>query len=157
MGTPKGNLKGFRYRDSGGTSVQTGAAAFTITGNDAKNDQVRVWGRFAIDAVTQTPVNIIGKGIASITGGAGAVGAPTGIYTVTFTQGFQTLQSGHAFAMPEASGVGTDDIAQLGTFTAGAAGACTLVIFNFTGAAAADPAAGDYIGFDVVLTSQWLD
>jgi len=48
-------------------------------------------------------------------------------------------------------------IAQLGTFTAGVAGACTLVIFNFTGAAAADPAAGDYIGFDVILTSQWLD
>ena len=149
MGTPKGNQKGFRYRDSGGTSVQTGAAAFTVIGQDSVNDQVRVWGRWT-DTGAGAIADVIGKGFtAAYTG--------VGIWTVTFTQGFQALQSGHAFAMPATTGAGTDDIAQVSTFTAGVAGACTLVILNFTGAAAADPAAGDYVGFDVVLRSQWLD
>ena len=149
MGTPKGNQKGFRYRDSGGTSLQTGAAAFTVTGQDSKNDQIRVWGRWT-DTGAGAIANVIGKGFT-------AARTAAGIWTITFTQGFQALQSGHAFAMPATTGVGTDDIAQVGVFTAGVAGACTLTIFNFTGAAAADPAAGDYVGFDVILTSQWLD
>lgn len=149
MGAPKRNQKGFRYRDSGGGRVQTGVGAYTVTGQDSRNDQVRVWGRWT-DTGAGAIANVIGKGFtAAYTG--------VGIWTVTFTQGFQVLQMGSAFAMPETTGVGTDDIAQVGAFTAGVAGACTLVILNFTGAAAADPAAGDYVGFDVVLRSQWLD
>lgn len=155
MGTPKGNQKGFTLFPSGGTFADAGAGVVQTAGCDSKNDQVRVWGRFTIDAVLQTPVDISGPGILSVTGGTGA--AATGIYTVTFVEGFQTMQMGSCSVQLATSGIGTDVTGEVSTFTAGAAGACTLRLLTFTGAGAADVATGDYVCFDAVLTSQWLD
>ena len=150
MGTPKLNSKGYRYFPSGGEFADSGAGVVQTAGCDSKNDQVRVWGRFTVDAVPAVD-DICGEGIASIVRGA------QGIYTVTFTQGFQGLQMAHCTTQCSTSGVGTDTLGEVSTFTAGVAGACTLRLLCFTGAAAADPAVGDYICFDAVLTSQWLD
>lgn len=150
MAAPKGNQKGFTLFPSGGVFADSGAGVVQTAGCDSQNDQVRVWGRFTVDAVP-APDDISGTGIASVVRGA------QGIYTVTFDEGFQTMQMGSCTVQTAASGVGTDTIGQVSTFTAGAAGACTLRLLVFTGAAAADPAVGDYVCFDAVLTSQWLD
>jgi hypothetical protein len=149
MGTPKGNPKGFRLRDSGGTFADSGAGVVATAGCDASADQVRVWGRW-------TDTGVPGLG-AVIGDGFTVVRDNVGIWTVTFTQGFQTLQSASATAMPSTTGAGTDDCGQVSTFTAGAAGACTLRILNFTGAGAADLALNDWMCFDCVLTSRTLD
>jgi hypothetical protein len=154
MGTPKGNPKGLTLFPSGGVFADVGAGVVQASGCDAQNDQIRVWGRFTIDAGGD-PDDISGTGITSVTGGAGS--ALTGIYTVTFDEGFQTMQMGSCTVMAATSGVGTDTIGEVSAFTAGAAGACTLRLLVFTGAAAADVATGDYVCFDAVLTSQWLD
>jgi hypothetical protein len=154
MGTPKGNLKGFTLFPSGGTFADAGAGVVQTAGCDSKNDQVRVWGRFTVDVGGDVD-DISGTGITSVTGATG--GGTTGIYVVTFDEGFQTMQMGSCTVQTATSGVGTDTIGQVSTFTAGAAGACTLRLLTFTGAAAADVATGDYVCFDAVLTSQWLD
>jgi len=149
MGLPKGNQKGFRLRDSGGTFVDAGAGVVATAGCDAQNDQVRVWGRW-----TDTGV----PGIGTVVGDGFTVGRTgVGDWLITFTQGFQFLQFASAKAMPSTSGTATNDVAQVSTFTAGAAGACTLRILNFTDAAAADLALNDWMCFDCILTSQWLD
>lgn len=155
MGTPKGNDRGFTYFPSRGTFADSGAGVVQTAGCDARNDQVRVWGRFSVDAGGNA-YDLTGEGVASVVGGTGAAGA-TGIFTVTFTQGFQACQMAHCTTMLGTSGIGTDVLGEASTFTAGAAGACTLRLLTFTGAAAADPATGDYVCFDAILLSQWLD
>jgi hypothetical protein len=149
MGTPKGNNIGFRYRPSGGTFADSGAGVVQTVGQDSKGDQVRIFGRWT-DTGAGAIDNVIGTGFTVAYTGVG-------IYTVTFTQGFTALQKASATTLNQATGTPVDQIGQVGAFTAGAAGACTLVILNFTGAAAADPAAGDYVCFEAVLCSQWLD
>jgi len=148
MGTPKGNQKGFALFPSGGVFADSGAGVVQTAGCDAKNDQVRVWGRFTVDAVPAA-TDVTGQGI------SGVVRDAQGIFTVTFDEGFQAMQYGNCI-LQHAAGA-TDTVGQVSTFTAGVAGACTLRLLVFTGAAAADPAVGDYVCFDAVLTSQWLD
>ena len=149
MGTPKGNLKGFKYFPGGGTFVDSGAGVVQTVGQDSQGDQVRVFGRWtdtgagAIDNVTGTGFTVAYTGV--------------GIYTVTFTQGFTAMEAAHGCTLNQATGTPVDQIVEIGAFTAGAAGAATLVILNFTGAAAADPAAGDYVCFEAILKSEWLD
>ena len=149
MGTPKGNQKGFKLRDSGGTFSDVGAGVVPLTGCDAQGDQVRVWGRWTDTGVPGLGT-VVGDGFAVVRTGVG-------IWTITFTQGFQFLQYASATAMPSTTGAGTDDCGQVGTFTAGVAGACTLVINNFDSVGAADLALNDWMCFDCILTSQWLD
>jgi hypothetical protein len=150
MGTPKGNQKGFSTFPSGGTFADSGAGVVQTVGQDSKGDQIRVWGRFTTAAgpIVDTS-RIVGEGILSIVRGA------AGIYTVTFVDGFQACQS--ASATVQNAVVATDVLAEVSTFTPGVAGACTLRLLTFTGAGAADPAAGDYVCFEAVLCSQWLD
>lgn len=148
MGTPKGNQKGFRYWPSGGSRVE-GLGGFTDYGQDSKNNQVRIWGMWTDTGVPGLGT-VVGKGFT-------VTRDNVGIWTVTFDQGFEAMQSVQAFTAPIASGTGTDDVAQAGAFTAGVAGACTLGIFNHAGGVAGDLAAGDYIGFEAVLLSQWND
>jgi hypothetical protein len=105
----------------------------------------------------------------TITGGAGAVNVITcagldatapvvrtaqGIYTLTFQDGFAGIVSGTC----NCGGAGAVDIiAQFGAFTAGAAGATTLVIRTKTAGAQADPPTGSIITFDLNLYSNSTD
>jgi hypothetical protein len=153
MGTPKYNDRGLKLWPSRGQyeeTVASGGAVIQTQGCDAQDDQIRVWGKWT-DTGAGAIANVSGSGI------SGVVRNGAGIWTVTFNQGFQALQYADASVQHEASGASTDDVAQVGAFTAGVAGACTLVVLNFTGAAAADPAAGDYICFNAVLLSRTLD
>lgn len=135
MGTPKNNPRGYCYKESGDY--------------DSRNDLVRIWGRWTDTGVPGLGT-VQGKGFTVTRDGVG-------IWTVTFDQGFIGLQSASACTYCEASGAGVDQVGEVSTFTPGVAGACTLRVLNFTGAAAADLAAGDYMCFEAVLFSQWLD
>lgn len=149
MGTPKRNQRGFKYRPGGGTFVDSGAGVVATVGQDSQGDEVRVWGKFSTD----------GAGAIADIQGSGFTAAYTGvgIYTVTFDQGFMALEHANATPQVAASGSGTDLVGEVSTFTPGVAGACTLVLLAFTGAAAADMAVGDFLCFEAVLRSEWLD
>jgi len=134
---------------SGGVFADSGAGVVQTVGEDSQGDQVRIWGKFSTDGAGAI-ANVQGTGFAAAYTGVG-------IFTVTFTQGFQTLQSGGAYVQAAASGTATDLVGQISTFTAGVAGACTLRLLAFAGAVATDMAAGDFLCFEAVLTSQWLD
>jgi len=149
MGTPKGDLKGFRYFPGGGTFADSGAGVVQTVGQDSHGDQVRIFGKFSTD----------GAGAIADVQGEGFTVAYTGvgIYTITFTDGFTALQYANATTQVQASGSATDLVGEVSAFTAGVAGACTLIVLAFTGAAAADMAVGDYLCFEAVLLSEWQD
>lgn len=103
----------------------------------------------------------------SITGGVGAVDVVTGHgftvarsgagdYLVTFTDAFSELICAHA-QVAAISGAAVDMYGQLGAFTPGAAGACTLQIRTKTGAVSTDPAATDSVHFEATLYGEPLD
>ncbi len=147
MGAPKYNLKNFKYFPAGGIYIDSGAGVVQTTGQDSNGDQVRIWGKW-----TET-----GAGAIQDPQGVGFTVAYTGagIFTVTFAQAFGFLEGAHAYL--QAAVTATDITGEIGAFTPGAAGAATLVVLSFASGAAADPATGDYVCFEAILRSEWLD
>jgi len=123
------------------------AAGVVTGGSDSKGDQIKIFGGWSDT----------GAGAIDLAYGDGFTVAYTGVgnYTVTFTQGFRALQSARCGV--SAVGAAVDQYGQVGAFTAGAAGACTLEFWNCTGAGQADVANGDFFMFEATLISEWLD
>lgn len=103
----------------------------------------------------------------SVVGGAGAVNVVTGHgftvarsgagdYLITFTDAFSELLCAQAH-VAAISGAAVDMYGQIGAFTPGAAGACTLQVRTETGAADTDPAATDSVIFSATMYGEPLD
>jgi hypothetical protein len=111
------------------------------------SDPVLIAGRVAIGAAG-APGVITGGGVATVAGGAG-----TGVYTLTFTDAFNQFLGGTVNA-GNATGVGGDLTSNFGAFTAGGAGAATLLIYTTVAAVATDPANGGNINYSLYLGSE---
>jgi hypothetical protein len=116
-------------------------------GSMSQGDLVKFIGKFSTDGA--------GAIANDYTPGATVTYIAGGNYLLTFDEGFAGLQS--ATASIQAVGAAVDQYAQIGAFTAGVAGACTLELWNCAVALNADMAAGDYFMYEVTLYSEWLD
>ena len=108
----------------------------------------KISGRFAVTGAPAIGV-VTGHGFAITRTGAGD-------YLVTFTDGFTHLLQGQV-GVAAISGAAVDMYGQLGVFTPGAAGACTLQIRTKTGAVTTEVAATDSVHFEVTLYGEDLE
>ena len=113
-----------------------------------ESDPTLVCGRVAIGAAG-APGAITGAGVATVVGGGG-----TGIYTLTFTEAFNQLVGARISCGNLSATAAADLSCNLGAFTAGAAGAATLVIYTNTGAVATDPNNGGSINYALTLAGE---
>jgi hypothetical protein len=105
-------------------------------------------GRFTVDAVPDIDV-VQGQGFAVTRTGAGD-------YLITFTDGFVRLL-GAQVSTEVTSGAAVDLSPQVGAFTAGAAGACTLQVLTKAAAVNTEIPADDAFHFMVTLYGEALE
>jgi len=137
MSTPRYNTqRGFYTRNSGDA------------GSMSQGDMIKLIGKFSTDGA--------GAIANDYTPGATVGYTGAGDFLLTFNEGFHGLQSANVSI--QAAGAAVDQYAQVGAFTAGVAGACTLQLFCCgAGGAQADMAAGDYLMYEITLYSEWED
>ncbi len=109
---------------------------------------VELVGRFTVDAVPDIDV-VQGTGFAVTRTGAGD-------YLITMTDGFVRLVGAQVSA-EVTSGAGVDLSPQIGAFTAGAGGACTLQVLTKAAAVNTEIPADDAFHFMITLYAEGLE
>ncbi len=109
---------------------------------------VKVVGRFTVDAVPDIDV-VQGHGFGVTRTGAGD-------YLVTFADGFVRLVGGQV-TTEVTSGAAVDLSGQIGAFTPGAAGACTLQLLTKAAAVNTEVPANDAVHFEATLYAESLE
>lgn len=113
-----------------------------------ESDPTLVCGRVAIGAAG-APGAITGAGVDSVVGGGG-----TGIYTITFTEAFNQMIGAQVSCGNLSATAAADLSCNLGAFTAGGAGAATLLVYTQAAAVATDPNNGGSINWAVTLAGE---
>jgi len=131
MTNPRNNPKGFWHKEQNLTKIS---------------------GRWDITGVAGVVDNVVGHGFTVARDAANA-----GNYIITFTDGFACLLQAQANVIADSGGGAIDLYAQLGAFTPGASGACTLVVRTKAIGVSTDPTATDGVCFEATLYGEDLE